>query len=51
MYCGCRFRDHPDGSVTVDQNVFVQDLLDRADLGARGSGPRTTSPLKNGTRL
>ena len=51
MYCGCRFRDHPDGSVTVDQNVFVQDLLDRADLGARGSGPRITSPLKNGTRL
>ena len=51
MYCGCRFIDHPDGSVTVDQNVFVQDLLTRADLGPRGTGPRVTSPFRSGTSL
>ena len=51
-HLGMRILDHPDGSVTVDQERFLTEVLQRFDFGTPPEdGPRTTVPMKAKTKL
>ena len=51
-FTGCRHRDVAGGGVTIDQNVYVQDVVSRAQMDEpRTTGPKISVPMDPKTKL
>jgi hypothetical protein len=51
-FTGCRYRDLEGGGVTIDQDVYVQDVVSRANLTEpRTTGPKTVVPMSPKIKL